>query len=61
MKIFDIDNNIYYYLRNPCGAFDFRGLLQLKDMPEELRKRIISVTGEYPPDGNFLLNQQEFS
>lgn len=58
MRVFDIDGKIYYYLRNPCGAFDFRGILQLKDIPGGLMERIIKVTGEYPPDGNFLLSQQ---
>ena len=60
MKIFDIENTNYYYLRNPCGNFDFRGTLQLKDIPGQLLDRIIKHTGEYPPAGNFLLTQQEF-
>jgi hypothetical protein len=58
MKVFELEGNIYYYLRNPCGDFDFRGNLQLKDIPEELLQKIVKVTGEYPPSGNFLLSQQ---
>ena len=45
MRVFDIDGKIYYYLRNPCGNFDFRGILQLKDIPEDLLQKIIKVTG----------------
>ena len=45
MRIFDIDGTTYYYLRNPCGNFDFRGNLQLKDIPQQLLDRIIKLTG----------------
>jgi hypothetical protein len=57
IRVFELDGKIYYYLRNPCGNFDFRGLLQLKDIPSDLFEKIIKVTGEYPPEGNFLLNE----
>ena len=54
LNIFDFEGKIHFYLRNPCGSFDFRG--KLKDLSSDLENHIVKVTGEYPISGNFVLS-----
>lgn len=47
------------YLRNPCGLFDFRGIYSV--IPPDLAELIRKETGqERIPDGNFILEDEEF-
>jgi hypothetical protein len=59
IKVLWFDNKMLYYLRNPCGLFDFRGSLRL--VTPQLQNRIRKETGdEKITDGNFLLDEEEF-
>lgn len=41
-KILFVEGKPYFYLRNPCGQFDFRG--NLCDLPQNIEKVIIDTT-----------------
>lgn len=58
LKIIVFDQKIYFYLRNPCGQFDFRG--SVNSIPSKFEEAIVRETGESIAPGNFLLTEAEF-
>lgn len=53
ISIFYFEGKDYFYLRNPCGQFDFRGTL--KEVSYSLEQHIFKGTGLAIAPGNFLL------
>lgn len=56
VKTIFYQGKVYFYLRNPCGQFDFRGILS--DIPQDIEYHISKTLGDTLAHGDFLLTEQ---
>lgn len=57
--VIEFQGRTLYYLRNPCGIFDFRGFN--RSISSDLFAKIKAETNETMiADGNFILEEDEF-